>query len=134
MKLTENFSLSEFNSKDGASMPDDVLKNIKELAKNLQWLRDLLGVSISVNSGYRSPSHNKAIGGAHIIVNGRRVETSQHVKGNAADIVVQGYSPKEVKAIIEREIKKGYMKEGGLSAYKTFTHYDIGFDGKKRRW
>jgi len=34
MKLTENFSLSEFQCKSGAEMPAEVLENIKELAKN----------------------------------------------------------------------------------------------------
>jgi hypothetical protein len=45
MKLTENFSKSEFDSKDGAAMPLEVLQNIKELANNLQVLRDHLGKS-----------------------------------------------------------------------------------------
>jgi hypothetical protein len=55
MKLTNNFSKSEFDSKDGAEMPDDVLENVKKLAGYLQILRDHLGKSIKINSGYRSP-------------------------------------------------------------------------------
>jgi uncharacterized protein YcbK (DUF882 family) len=123
MKLTKNFSKSEFDSKDGLPMPFEVLQNVQELAVNLQVLRDYIGTSISINSGYRSPKHNKKIGGS---VN------SQHLLGNAADIVVTGKTPKEVKEIIENLISEKKMKQGGLSAYPTFVHYDI--RGTKARW
>ena len=123
MKLTKNFSKSEFDSKDGVPMPFEVLQNVQELAVNLQMLRDYIGTSISINSGYRSPKHNKKIGGS---VN------SQHLLGNAADIVVTGKTPKEVKEIIENLISEKKMKQGGLSAYPTFVHYDI--RGGKARW
>ena len=43
MKLTRNFSLNEFNSKDGAEMPAEVLKNVIELASDLQKIRDVAG-------------------------------------------------------------------------------------------
>jgi len=126
MKLTENFNLSEFESKDGAEMPQEVLINITKLACNLQRLRDALNRPIRINSGYRSPSHNEAIGG---------VKNSQHTKGKAADIVVEGLSPKRVKRAIESLILDGEMLQGGIGLYDTFIHYDIYFDGiKNRRW
>ena len=125
-KLTTNFSLEEFKCKDGSDIPNDVLPNIIELAKNLQVLRDYLGKSITINSGYRSPKYNAKIGG---------VKNSQHVKGKASDIVVKGMTPKEVALVIEGLIEKGKMKQGGLGIYPNFTHYDTYFDGKnKRRW
>ena len=123
MQLTKNFSKSEFDSNDGVPMPFEVLQNVQELAVNLQVLRDYIGTSISINSGYRSAKHNKKIGGS---VN------SQHLLGNAADIVVTGKTPKEVKEIIENLISEKKMKQGGLSAYPTFVHYDI--RGEKARW
>ncbi|WP_418308481.1 YcbK family protein, partial [Parasutterella sp.] len=43
----------------------------------LEEIRDEFGKPIVVNSGYRSPEHNKNIGGA---------KNSYHVKGMAADI------------------------------------------------
>jgi len=126
MKLTENFNLSEFESKDGAEMPQEVLINITKLACNLQRLRDALNRPIRINSGYRSPSHNEAIGG---------VKNSKHTKGKAADIVVEGLSPKRVKRAIESLILDGEMLQGGIGLYDTFIHYDIYFDGiKNRRW
>ena len=122
MKLTNNFSKSEFDSKDGATMPDEVLDNVKKLAGYLQILRDHLGKSIKINSGYRSPSHNKKMGKPKSI----------HLLGLAADIVVSGMSPKEVFKEVEKLQQEGKLPEGGLSAYATFLHID--FRGKKARW
>lgn len=116
MRLSKNFWKSEFDSKDGAEMPTDVLFNIQKLANQLQVLRDYIGKSIKVNSGYRSPKHNKSIGG---------VKNSQHVLGKAADIVVKGIKPQELALIIERLIDEGEMLQGGIGIYNTFVHYDI---------
>jgi len=123
MRLTKNFTKREFKSKDGAAMPDDVFANIKELASNLQVLRDFLGEPIRINSAYRSPAHNKAIGG---------VKNSQHVLGRAADIKVRDIETKDLYLIIESLIIDGKMKDGGLGLYDTFVHYDI--RGSKARW
>ena len=85
MKITKNFYKSEFDSKDGAEMPKEVFYNVVKLAIQLQVLRDYLGEPIKINSGYRSPKHNKAIGG---------VKNSQHVLGKASDIKVKGIKPR----------------------------------------
>lgn len=51
---------------------------VKELVeKVLQPLRDRVGHPLRVNSGYRCPELNRAVGGA---------ATSQHVRGEAADV------------------------------------------------
>jgi len=123
MILTKNFSKKEFESKDGAEMPSEVLENIKELATNLQVLRDELNAPITINSGYRSPKHNFNTGG---------VSQSQHLTGKASDIVADGYTPQEVAVVIEELIKSGKMKQGGLKAYQSFVHYDI--RGIRARW
>lgn len=116
MKLTPNFRLDEFQSKDGAPFPEEVIENLRELAANLQVLRDNVQAPITINSGYRSPARNKAVGGA---------PKSQHLEGKAADIVVSGLSPNRVADIIEGLIRAGLMKNGGLGRYNTFIHYDI---------
>ena len=123
MKLTKNFNSSEFDCNDGSAMPKEVLLNVQKLANQLQVLRDSLGVSITINSGYRSPSHNKKIGGS---IN------SQHLLGKASDITAQGYTPAQVHAKIEELIKSGDMLQGGLGSYSTFTHTDI--RKTKARW
>jgi uncharacterized protein YcbK (DUF882 family) len=123
MKLTTNFSLSEFHSNDGVLVPDILLCNVEKLAKALQVIRDHFQRRIDINSGYRSVAHNKAVGGA---------PRSTHLEGMGADIVVQGYSPIVVAATIERLIAEGKIPKGGLHAYNTFTHYDI--RGTNARW
>lgn len=122
MKLSKNFELSEFASHDGAPFPPDVLSNLQELAKNLQALRDYLGCPLKINSGYRSPAHNKAIGGA---------KASQHLLGKAADISCNKYTPDQVHAAILYLIREGKMHNGGVGRYNSFNHYDI---GRSRRW
>jgi len=123
MKLTKNFSLHEFRCKDGTDVPDELLDNVKELAENLQVLRDFIGKPINVISGYRSPTYNRKIDGA------RR---SQHLLAKAGDLIVNGMTPDEVKAAIVELIKEGKMKKGGVGLYTHFTHYDI--RGFNRRW
>lgn len=120
--MTKDFDLEEFRSKDGADFPEWVLPNIRELAQNLQVLRDNVQTPIVINSGYRSPAHNKRVGGS---------PRSQHMQGRAADIVVRGFSPSRVADIIEDLIALGLMRDGGLGRYNTFTHYDT---GPVRRW
>jgi len=123
MKLTKDFSREEFDSKDGAEMPDEILYNIQKLANQLQFIRDYIGKPIKINSGYRSQSHNETIEGA---------KNSQHKLGKAADIVVKGIKPKQLFKIIEELINDGEILQGGLSSYPKFLHYDI--RGKKSRW
>ena len=122
MRITENFSKSEFDSKDGAEMPHDILMNVQKLAGQLQILRNNINKPITINSGYRSPEHNKAIG----------VSNSQHVLGKAADIKVKGISTRILAALIEDLINDGDMLQGGLGIYDTFVHYDI--RKNKARW
>lgn len=116
MKLTKNFSLSEFACNDGTPVPEDLIPNVQELACNLQVLRDYFGIPITVNSGYRHPKYNESVGGA---------KNSQHLLAKASDIVVPGNSPKNVKRAIEQLIQEGKMKNGGIGLYKTFVHYDV---------
>jgi uncharacterized protein YcbK (DUF882 family) len=122
-RLSKNFTLDEFESKDGAETPPEVLDNLRQLAKNLQVLRDYLGKSIKINSGYRSPAHNKAVKGE---------KNSYHTKGKAADIVVSGYTPTQLAAVIFKLIEEKKISQGGVGIYPTFVHYDI--RGKKARW
>lgn len=123
MNLTPNFSLKEFECNDGTPVPQKYIANVKELAQNLQVLRDEINLPISINSGYRHPFYNKQIGGAKF---------SQHLTASASDIVVRDMTPKKVAKTILKLIKSGKMKEGGVGLYNGFVHYDI--RGTKARW
>jgi uncharacterized protein YcbK (DUF882 family) len=123
MQLTKNFNLSEFECKCGCEMPEDVKENIKDLAKELQLVRDTVDIAFTPNSAYRCPKHNQIIGG---------VKTSQHILGKAADIKIKGIEPSEVADLVEDLMENGKFKMGGVGRYNTFTHVDI--RGKKARW
>lgn len=123
MELTKDFNLIEFACHDGTQVPNELIPNVQVLANNLQVLRDYLGVPIYIMSGYRTPSHNKKVGGA---------KGSQHLLAKAADITTKYHTPKQVHAAIEKLIAAGKMKQGGLGLYKTFVHYDV--RRNKARW
>lgn len=124
MQLTKNFSSEEFDCTDGTKVPTKFIKNLLELAKNLQALRDYLNEPVLITgSGYRTPSHNDKVGGA---------DKSEHLTASAADINVKSKTPRQLSNVIEFLISKGIMKQGGLGTYKGFVHYDI--RGTKARW
>jgi zinc D-Ala-D-Ala carboxypeptidase len=89
MKLSENFSLAEMTKSETAlrlDLPNDPepdhLENMKALAENvLQPVRNHFGRGVKINSAYRHPDVNKAVGGS---------TTSDHCKGMAADIEIPG--------------------------------------------
>ncbi len=121
--LTKNFSLREFRCRDGSSIPPEYMDNVRLLAKNLQVLRDHIGLPIRITSGYRSPPYNRKIGGAR---------KSQHMLAKASDIKVSGMTPDQVRSTILQLIKEGKMMQGGVGRYVTFTHYDV--RGRVARW
>lgn len=116
MKLSTNFQLSEFSCKDGTRVPDDLLPNVMELAKNLQVIRDEIGEGLRILSGYRTPSWNKKVGGA---------SNSQHMQAKAADLTTKSLTPKKLHAVILKLIKEGKIKNGGVGLYPGFVHYDV---------
>lgn len=118
--LSKYFKLSEFRSKDGAEFPKEVLQNLQKLVVNLDVIREKIDLPIHVNSGYRSTTHNKKIGGA---------KNSYHVIGLAADLSARDISPNALKEIIVGLMDSGKITAGGVKAYDTFVHYDI--RGKK---
>lgn len=99
MQLSEHFSLAEMTASETAARKGidntpgpEVLAALKIAAKGMERVRGLLGQPIHVNSGYRSPALNRAIGGS---------KTSAHCLGYAVDFICPGFgSPLEVcKAI-----------------------------------
>ena len=119
-KLSENFSSLEFDC-HGSGCCSETIINPK-LVEYVQKIRDHFGKSITVTSGYRCPVHNKRIGGA---------TGSRHSKGDAADIVVQGVTPREVAKYAESIGIKGIgLYETSADGY--FTHVDT--RDKKSFW
>lgn len=89
MQLTNNFSLAEMVKSETALRHDmDNTPSEAEIAslrllceKILQPVREHYGKGVKVNSGFRHPDVNAKVGGS---------KTSDHCKGQAADIEIPG--------------------------------------------
>lgn len=114
-QVSPHFKVREFACQDGT---DPVFID-QDLINLLEQIRTHFNAPITINSGYRNPSHNKKVGGATY---------SQHVYGKAADIVVKGIAPATVAAYVETLIPNS----GGIGTYSSWVHVDT--RAKKSRW
>lgn len=109
--LNKNFRVREFRCRDGT---DKILIS-KRLVELLQIIRDHFGAAVTINSGYRTASHNAAVGGA---------TKSQHLYGRAADIVVTGHTALEVYNYVNTVLPQ---YTGGIGCYRSgnYVHVDV---------
>ena len=114
-KVSTNFRVKEFACTDGS----DPIFIDSDLVTILQKIRTHFGKSVTITSAYRTPGRNKSVGGTTY---------SQHLYGKAADIKVNGVSPKKVASYAETLLKN----TGGIGTYSTFTHIDV--RTTKSRW
>jgi hypothetical protein len=99
MQLTSNFSLSEMTKSETAlrhnmdNTPGEAeIENLKRLCEEiLQPVREHFGKGVKVNSGFRHPEVNAKVGGS---------KTSDHCKGQAADIEIPGVANAELAKYI----------------------------------
>jgi len=89
MQLTQHFTLEELTFSSTAqrlgidnSPTPTIAAHLTRLAMGLEQIRALLGAPMHIDSGYRCPALNKAVGG---------VPDSAHVHGYAADFVCPDY-------------------------------------------
>lgn len=100
-QLSPHFTLEELTATQHRGIDNtptlDVLANLRNLAIDvLEPVRDMLG-PLHVNSGYRSPELNRAVGGQ---------PTSQHCQGLACDFVpLAGGLRGAVGALLESAIE-----------------------------
>lgn len=113
---TRHFAWSEFHSKDGSGFSggkvsaSTVKENVRRLMYKLEAERRKAGNNpVHINSGFRSISHNNAVGGA---------SNSQHMYGIAADHWVENRSPYDVQQI---DKTCGFS---GIIRYSSFVHAD----------
>lgn len=114
-KLSTNFRVKEFACTDGS----DPIFIDSDLVNVLQKIRTHFGKAVTITSAYRTPTHNKAVGGQAY---------SQHLYGRACDIKVKSVAPKTVAKYAETLLKN----KGGIGTYATFTHIDT--RATKARW
>lgn len=97
-----------------------VVDGILRVAKVMEDIRKMYGdVPIQINSWYRDPATNAAVGGA---------SRSRHMSGDAVDFVVPGVHPYDVYARLD----PWWGSKGGLASSTVFTHIDV--RGYKARW
>ena len=104
--LTANFDLEEYACKCGCGRAD-----IKaELVNKIQEVRDILGRSIRINSGFRCSRHNGNIGAS---------ETSSHIDGWAADLQTKGSAARyELLTAVMQVFDR-------VGIAKNFIHVDV---------
>lgn len=83
-----------------------------ELAAAFEALRAAVGLPLVVLSGYRTPVHNRMVGGA---------PDSQHVQGRALDLL----PPKGWHAIQLAAVARRIPQIRGLGVYSGFVHIDV---------
>lgn len=113
-----NFTITELvksdtAEKNGISNTPDInsLDNLLELIFYvLQPLRDKLGKPITITSGFRSAKVNQLVGG---------VGNSQHLYGQAADMVVSGMTPAQLVEFVK---KSGIEFDQLINEYDQWTH------------
>jgi len=96
-----------------ASKGEGELKIDSNAMDKLQALRDLIGRPLLITSAYRSPAHNKRVGGA---------KASKHMEAIAFDVRMENHNPHEFEAAARAVGFTGfgyYIKSG-------FMHIDTG--------
>jgi hypothetical protein len=108
-----NFTWAEA-TKDGSRIPEsrDIVYGIIRIARVMEEVRARLGNRpIIINSWYRDPATNRAVGGARY---------SRHMSGDAVDFVVVGMHAYTVYD----ELNRWWGSRGGLASASIFTHID----------
>ena len=108
-QLSTHFQLHEFACTDG-SKPVFLSQALVDI---LEAIRVHFGRPVKVTSGYRTVSYNASLKNSS--------KKSQHCNGLAADIKVEGHTPKEVYDYACSLLGD----HGGVGIYNTFVHVDV---------
>tara|TARA_R110002020_G_scaffold283742_1_gene499402 strand:- start:1250 stop:1729 length:480 start_codon:yes stop_codon:yes gene_type:complete len=140
MKLSKNFSLNEFLKSNVATRRNisneptsEGIVQMQILCQELlQPIRSSLG-PLRINSGWRSMELNKALGGAYKVVNGKYKATSQHCKGQAADLKYM-----DSEGCVDNQQIWDFVLDSGLEFDQMINEFDwtwihISFNKGKNR-
>ena len=115
VRLSEHFKVYEFRCKDNT---DPIFVSLA-LVDILECIRGHFGKPVYINSAYRNPAYNAMVGGA---------KKSMHMYGMAADIHINGVTPKHIADFAETLMPDS----GGIGIYDNFCHIDV--RPVKSRW
>jgi zinc D-Ala-D-Ala carboxypeptidase len=135
MQLSANFQLKEFTRSQTASRlgidntpQGEHMENLKYVVEKIcQPVREAFGKPVRINSGYRSPALNKAVGGS---------KTSQHCNGQAVDMEIDGVPNKVLADWItencdfDQVILEFYNPAEGANS--GWVHASVRSDGQNR--
>ena len=133
-RISKNFTLEELRDSATAKKlgiinapgVDEVCAMCALVHNVLQPLRDAMGEAIKIGSGYRCPKLNKAVGG---------VSNSQHIKGEAADLCIDGDKKKGRKWMTwimdHCDFDQLIWEHNAKGTY--WVHVSFRADGKNRR-
>jgi len=135
MQLSKNLSLAEMLRSESAKRKGIENKPTQEHIENMQLLaekvfqpiREHFAVPIHISSGYRSKELNKAVGGS---------QTSQHSKGQAMDIDMDGTSitNAEVFHWIKNNLEFDQLIwEFGKTANPDWVHVSFSKSGNRKQ-
>ena len=119
--ISKHFTLEELTFSDAASRhginntPDaETIENLKRLcALILEPIREIVHKPVQVTSGYRCLEVNRLVGSK---------DTSQHVKGCAADIKVPGVTP---DVLVKAIIGAGLPYEQVIREFDSWCHVSV---------
>ncbi len=115
--FSQYFTLDELTHTDHRNIDNtpspEMIVTLQETAKQMDRVRTLLGKPIRVNSGYRSPALNAAVGGA---------PTSAHMSGYAVDFVCPGFgTPLQIcQKILASDIRFDQLIQEGPWVHISF--------------
>lgn len=114
----EDWRWSSFSPREIASKGDGKLIVDTEAMDKLQALRDFIGRPLLITSAYRSPAHNKRVGGA---------KASKHMEGIAFDIRMENHDPHAFESAARANGFTGF----GYYPKSGFMHIDT---AQARSW
>ena len=117
MNISKNITIEDLTSSQTAIRknisncpPPEALSSLKDLCDHILEPLISKGFKFTINSGYRSPQLNKAIGGA---------KDSQHCKGQAVDLKPIGFT---VEEFYQKIIKSGVPFDQIIQEFNSWVH------------
>jgi hypothetical protein len=110
---TSDWRWPSFSPREIASKGEGEILIDEQALDKLQALRQSLGKPLVLTSAYRSPTHNKRVGGA---------KNSRHMQGDAFDVRMENHDPHEFEAAARAVGFTGF----GYYPKSGFMHVDTG--------